>query len=82
VLARVLLLLFLALTFHLRAGAQDIRIGVFGLFHPRELTLQASRQEAVILQAAGQTLILEPGSSTVASLRISNGALLSISVNT
>ena len=75
-LARVILLLFLALAFHLRANAQDVRIGVFGLFHPRQLTLQASRQEAVIVQAAGQRLILEPGSRTVASLRISNGALL------
>ena len=74
--ARVILLLFLALAFHLRASAQDVRIGVFGLFHPRQLTLEASRQEAVILQAAGQTLILEPGSRAVASLRISNGVLL------
>jgi peptidoglycan hydrolase-like amidase len=76
VLARVTLLLFLALASSLHASAQDVRIGVFGLFHPRQLTLEASRQEAVILQAAGQTLILEPGSRTVASLRISNGALL------
>ena len=75
-LARVILLLFLAMAFPLRASAQDVRIGVFGLFHPRQLTLEASRQEAVILQAAGQTLILEPGSRAVASLRISNGALL------
>jgi stage II sporulation protein D len=76
VLARVIFLLFLALASSLHASAQDVRIGVFGLFHPRQLTLEASRQEAVILQASGQTLILEPGSRTAASLRISHGALL------
>jgi len=76
VLTRATLLLFLDLIFNLRAGAQDVRIGVLGLFHPRQLSVQASRKEAVILQAAGQTFVLEPGSRTVASLRISNAALL------
>jgi len=49
VLARVVLLLLLALVSNPRAIAKDVRIGVLGLFHPRQLTLQASRKETVIL---------------------------------
>jgi hypothetical protein len=76
VLARVLLTLFLVLVFNPHAIAQEVRIGVLGLFHPRQLTLQASRKEAVVIQAASRTFILEPGSRMAASLRISDDALL------
>jgi peptidoglycan hydrolase-like amidase len=38
--------------------------------------LQASRKEAVILQAASETFVLEPGSRMTASFRISNGTIL------
>jgi stage II sporulation protein D len=76
VLARATLLLFLALICNPHAIAQDVRIGVLGLFHPREAKLQASQKEAVIIQAAGQTFVVEPGSPTAASFRISNDALL------
>jgi peptidoglycan hydrolase-like amidase len=76
VLARALLLLFLALVFNPHVIAQEVRVGVLGLFHPRQLTLQASREEAVVLQAAGQTFVVEAGSPTTVSFRISNDALL------
>jgi stage II sporulation protein D len=76
VLARAPLPLFFALAFNPHAIAQEVRIGVLGLFHPRQLTLQASREEAVILQAAGQTMVVEAGSRATVSLRISNDALL------
>jgi peptidoglycan hydrolase-like amidase len=76
VLTRATLLLSFALIFNLRATAQDVRIGVFGLLHPSQLTLQAFGKEAVVLQAAGQTFVLEPGSRAVVSLHISNDTLL------
>ena len=75
-LARVVLLLLLAMVSNPRAIAKDVRVGVLGLFHPRQLTLQASRQETVILQAEGQTFILEPDSPMTASFHISEDVLL------
>ena len=75
-LARAVFLLFLALAFNSQAIAQDVRIGVLGLFHPRQLTLQASRKEAVVLKAANQTFVLEPDSPMAATLRISDDAIL------
>jgi peptidoglycan hydrolase-like amidase len=74
--ARAALLLFLALGYNPGAIARDVRIGVLGLFHPRQLTLRASSKESVILQAAGQTFILEPDSSVTASCDASEGLLL------
>jgi len=53
--ARAVLLLLLALVFNPDAVAQNVRIGVLGLFHPHQLTLQASRNDALIIHAAGQT---------------------------
>jgi peptidoglycan hydrolase-like amidase len=76
VLARAATLLFVALVCNPHAIAQEVRIGVLGLFHPREAKLQTLQPEAVIVQAAGQTFVLEPGSPMAASFRISNGALL------
>jgi stage II sporulation protein D len=76
VLARAALLLFLALACNSHATAQDVRIGVLGLFHPCEVKLQASQTEAVAIQAAGQTFVLEPGSPMAASFRVFNDALL------
>ena len=75
-LAGVFRLAFLALVFHPQACAQDVRIGVLGLFHPRQLTLQTTRHEAVIVQASGQTFVLEPGSRAAASFHVSSDALL------
>ena len=72
---RAVLLLVLTLVLDPQARAHDVRIGVLGLFHPRQLTLQASHREAVIIQAAGRTFVLEPGSS-LATVHIFNDALL------
>ena len=72
---RAVILLFLALALSPHAIAQDVRIGVLGLFHPREVQLQASRNDAVIIHDAGQTFVLQPGSG-MAAVRISNDALL------
>ncbi len=74
-LGRAVPLLLLGLAFNPRVIAQDLRIGVVGLFHPHELRLQASRNEAVIIHAAGQTFVLEPG-SRIATVHISDDALL------
>jgi len=76
VLGRAVLLLVLTLVLDPHARAHDVRIGVLGLFHPRQLALRASRNEAVIIQASGQTFVLEPGSPITASFHISNDAML------
>jgi hypothetical protein len=74
--ARGLLLVLLSLVFNPDAIAQNVRIGVLGLFHPRQLTLQASRNDAVILHAGIQTFVLEPDSPMAASFHISDDQLL------
>jgi len=54
VLARVILLLFLSLAFHLRASAQDVRIGVFGLFRakkPSSFKPRARRSSSSLVHA-------------------------------
>jgi stage II sporulation protein D (peptidoglycan lytic transglycosylase) len=42
------------------AYAQDVRIGVLGLFHAHQITLRASRA-ALIVHAADESFVLEPG---------------------
>jgi stage II sporulation SpoD-like protein len=74
--ARAVLLLLLALVFNPDAIAQKVRIGVLGLFHPHQLTLQAARNDALIIHAGVQMFILEPGSPMAASFHISSDALL------
>jgi hypothetical protein len=76
VMSRAVLSLFLALAWSPFVTAHDVRIGVLGLFHPRELKLQAPRKDAIIIQAAGQTFVLEPGSRISVSLPASKDALL------
>ena len=44
------------------AWAQDVRIGVLGLFHPRQLTLQAAPAQAVIVHAGTKNFVLERSS--------------------
>jgi stage II sporulation protein D len=44
------------------AGAQDVRIGVLGLFRPRQLTLQTSHAQAVTVWAGKKSFILERSS--------------------
>ncbi len=46
------------------ANAQNVRIGVLGILHPRQLTLVSRGGDAIVVTAAGQTLFLQPRSST------------------
>jgi peptidoglycan hydrolase-like amidase len=39
--------------------AQDVRIGVLGLFHPREIVIRAAPASAVVVRAGDRTLVLE-----------------------
>jgi peptidoglycan hydrolase-like amidase len=60
--------------------AQEVRIGVFGIFHSRHLTLSCNGDEALVVTAAGQTTFLQTGSSRE-SLQIyehGNSLLLSL----
>jgi hypothetical protein len=57
--------------------AQEVQIGVLGLFHPRELTLSAGGKEAIVVTAGDKVFVLEPGArSSVARIHVSNGDLL------
>ena len=59
------------------ARAQNVRIGVLGLFHPRGITLLAAPGEAVAVRAEEKTYVLEPQSrANAAEIRISGDALL------
>jgi stage II sporulation protein D len=68
---------FLALTLaNSAAVAQEVRIGVFGLFHPRELTLSASPGAALVVHAGAESLVLERSSGmNVARIRIAGDGL-------
>jgi peptidoglycan hydrolase-like amidase len=46
----------------LAANAQTVRIGVLGIFHPKEIILSAARSEAVQISIAAQSFILAPNS--------------------
>ena len=69
--ARIALLL---LALHAVASGKDLRIGVFGLFHPSELTLRAAPGGALRIDVAGAAWNLE-GSQT-ASLRVDRAGIL------
>lgn len=44
--------------------AQDVRIGVLGLFHPREIVIRAVPGSAVVVRAGDRSLVLEASSGT------------------
>jgi stage II sporulation protein D len=44
--------------------AQNVRIGVLGLFHPREIIVRATPAAAVVVHAGEQSLVLDPSSET------------------
>lgn len=76
--------LWLLLSFLLLAArythAQDVRIGVLGIFHPHDLTLGCTGGEALLVTASGRTIFLQPRSSRE-SLQIhadSNSLLLTL----
>lgn len=55
----------------------DVRIGILGLFHPREFVLSATAGHALLLQAGGETAIVEKSSGTQSTtVQISDGALI------
>jgi stage II sporulation protein D len=54
-----LLLLFLSGHF---CAAQEIRIGVLGIFHPQRLGLEASRAQALVVALDGDSFVLGQGS--------------------
>jgi hypothetical protein len=59
------------------ASAQNVQIGVLGLFHPHQITLSATRGEAIVLTAADRSFVLGPGSGVnAAEIRFSGIALL------
>ncbi len=53
--------------------AQDVRIGVLGLFHPRQLTLKATPAEALIVRAGDESFVLERSSGQDAASITSSG---------
>jgi len=70
------LALFLFLGGHL-ASAQDVRIGVFGLFRPRQLTVTVFSGAAIVLSAGKESFVLEGSSGRrVASIRLAPDGLL------
>ncbi|MGA9814997.1 MAG: SpoIID/LytB domain-containing protein [Terriglobales bacterium] len=59
------------------ACAQDVRIGVLGLFHPGQLTLQAVPAQAVVVHVGTKTFVLERSSGQdTAKITISGGGLI------
>ena len=59
------------------ACAQDVRIGVLGLFHPRQLTVQAAPAQALVVHAGTETFVLERSSGQyTARITISGGDLI------
>jgi Stage II sporulation protein len=59
------------------SSAQKIRIGVLGLFHPREITLSAVQEDALIVHAGGAEFVLEARSNKrSAHIQLADGGLL------
>jgi len=59
------------------AQAQDVRISVFGLFHPRQVTVSALPGSAIVLNAGKDSFVLEASSgSRTAAIRLASGGLL------
>lgn len=45
-----------------RSAAADVRIGVLGLFHPRQLTISAPQGHALVVRAGDERIVLENSS--------------------
>ena len=75
--SKAVLSVFLVLMTSSRAAAQEVQIGVLGLFHPREVTLSAGGREAIEVTAGDKVFVLEPGVRIgVARIQVSNGGLI------
>ena len=70
---RSLSLLFTLLALPASLFAGTLRIGVFGLFHPRELTLRPALQSVLVIEGDGRRWILADGRE--AYLRVAVGRL-------
>lgn len=70
-LARSLALVFLVATLPASAArAQEVRIGVLGLFRPAQLSVSAAQGAALVVNAGGKSLVIENSSSCrVASVK-------------
>lgn len=64
---RFLALALLLLSLGQVCTGKDVRIGVLGLFHPRQLIVTPARSEAFVLTINGERIVLEPGSSANAA---------------
>lgn len=74
---RTTALLFLLIWVNSAAIAQEVQIGVLGLFHPRQITLSIAQTEALVIKGDENVFVLEPGSDTSsARIGISGDALL------
>jgi peptidoglycan hydrolase-like amidase len=59
------------------AQAQDVRIGVFGIFHPHELTLSCTNGEVIVVTIPGRTIFLHPRSPNESlQIRVANSAMV------
>ena len=75
-LRRISLFACLLLVAHV-AAAQEIRIGVLGLFHPHQLELRASPGQALVIQAGNKSFVLERSSGQdAATIRASGDELI------
>ncbi len=79
--ARTLLLLLLFLLLARSMRAQDVRIVVLGIFHPRHLTLSCTGGEALVVATADETIFLQPRSSRESLQIRTGGDTLLLSVN-
>src|SRR5260370_2104531 len=69
----MLMLLMCVLVAAYSSYAQDVRIGVLGLFHPRQLTVKATPAEALIVRAGDESFVLERSSGQDAASITSSG---------
>jgi peptidoglycan hydrolase-like amidase len=55
------LLVFVSFISAAQSSGQDVKIGVLGLFHPREIILSTTLDESLVVSAANKTFEIEPG---------------------
>jgi len=63
------------------ASAQEIRIGVLGLFHPHQLELRALPGQALVIQGMNKILVLERSSGQGAATLMASGDQLILQVD-
>ena len=62
------------------ASVAEVRIGVFGLFHPRRLTVRASSGFAVVVHVGAESIVLEKSSGVDSAIVSISGANLTATV--